>query len=41
MTGVGCQEFERSHHREIEFQEEFIGLLRKHGIDYDDRYLWV
>jgi len=30
-----------SHHRKIAFKEEFIGLLRKHGIDYDDRYLWV
>jgi REP-associated tyrosine transposase len=32
---------QESHHRKIAFKEEFIGLLRKHGIDYDDRYLWV
>jgi len=22
------------------FQEEFLALLRKHGIEYDPRYLW-
>ena len=23
------------------FQEEFLTLLQKHGIAYDERYLWV
>lgn len=28
------------HHRKMTFQEEFIALLRKHRIEYDERYLW-
>ena len=29
------------HHRQRTFQEEFIHLLEKHGIEYDRRYLWA
>ena len=29
------------HHRKKSFQEEFVQLLQKHGIEYDERYLWV
>ena len=28
------------HHRKITFQEEFVQLLKQHGIEYDERYLW-
>lgn len=28
------------HHRKINFQEEYVAFLQKHGIDYDERYLW-
>ncbi len=28
------------HHRRMTFQEEFIALLRKHGIAFDERFLW-
>ena len=28
------------HHRKMTFQEEFIALLKKHRIEYDERYLW-
>jgi putative transposase len=28
------------HHREMMFQEEFIGLLERHRIEYDIRYIW-
>src|SRR5438094_6708477 len=28
------------HHRRMTFQEEFLALLRKHRIEYDERYLW-
>ena len=28
------------HHRRVSFQEEFLSLLRKHGIAYDVRDLW-
>jgi REP element-mobilizing transposase RayT len=29
------------HHRQRTFHEEFVSLLEKHGIDYEERYLWV
>ena len=29
------------HHWKHRFQEEFVALLEKHGIDYEERYLWV
>ncbi len=29
-----------AHHRTRTFQEEFIALLAKHGIEYDKRYIW-
>jgi len=28
------------HHRQKTFQEEFLAFLRKHGIAYDERYIW-
>ena len=28
------------HHKKMSFKEEFIALLRKHRIEYDERYLW-
>lgn len=28
------------HHQKVTFQEEFIALLKKHNIEYDERYLW-
>ena len=28
------------HHREKTFEEEYIGLLRLSGVDFDERYLW-
>ena len=28
------------HHRESSFQDEFRALLRKHGIELDERYVW-
>ncbi len=33
-------ENQETHHRKISFQEEFILLLKKHGIEYDERYIW-
>ena len=29
------------HHRRMTFQEEFVALLERHGIEYDPKYLWV
>ncbi len=28
------------HHRKMTFQEEFLALLKKHRLEYDERYLW-
>jgi putative transposase len=28
------------HHQRIGYQEEFLELLRRHDIEYDERYLW-
>jgi REP element-mobilizing transposase RayT len=28
------------HHRKVTFQDEFLAFLRRHGIEYDERYLW-
>ena len=31
---------QREHHRKKTFQEEYRELLEKHGIEYDERYIW-
>ena len=31
---------QREHHRKRTFQEEYLDLLRKNDIEYDERYLW-
>jgi putative transposase len=31
---------QEEHHRKTTFQEEFLALLKKHHIEYDERYLW-
>ncbi|MFL6335486.1 MAG: IS200/IS605 family transposase [Pyrinomonadaceae bacterium] len=31
---------QREHHRKRTFQEEYLEFLRRHGIEYDVRYLW-
>ena len=31
---------QHAHHRNKTFQEEYLELLQKHGVDYDERYLW-
>jgi REP element-mobilizing transposase RayT len=28
------------HHRRISFRDEFVGLLEKHGIEFEEQYLW-
>jgi len=29
-----------AHHVKTTFQQEFLELLKKHRIEYDERYLW-
>lgn len=31
---------QRQHHRKRTFQEEYLEFLRKHGVEYDERYVW-
>ena len=31
---------QEQHHRKVSFQEEFLLLLKKHNVAYDERYLW-
>jgi len=31
---------QRDHHRKKAFQKEYLELLKKHSVDYDERYLW-
>ncbi len=31
---------QEAHHRRVTFKEEFVDFLRKHEIEYDERYLW-
>jgi putative transposase len=28
------------HHQKRSFEEEFLAFLKKHGIDYDPKYVW-
>jgi hypothetical protein len=28
------------HHRRIEFKREFVTLLKRHEIEYQEKYLW-
>lgn len=28
------------HHRKVSFQEEFRGLMKKYGIEFDEKYVW-
>lgn len=28
------------HHRRISFQDEFLALLKRHGVEFDERYIW-
>ena len=37
---VNYIENQEPHHRKMTFQEEFIALLKKHRIEFEERYLW-
>ncbi|QQL44774.1 IS200/IS605 family transposase [Sulfuriroseicoccus oceanibius] len=34
-------ETQREHHRASTFQEEYVKLLKLHGVEYDEAYLWT
>ncbi len=29
------------HHRRVSFQEELVEFLERHGVEYDERYIWT
>jgi hypothetical protein len=31
---------QEEHHRIRTFQEEYVAMLKKSGVGYDERYLW-
>ena len=31
---------QEEHHRRTTFQEEFVALLKKHRVEFDEKYLW-
>jgi putative transposase len=31
---------QEEHHRTVTFQEEFVAFLKRHGITFDERYVW-
>ncbi|MBL8850174.1 MAG: transposase, partial [Planctomycetaceae bacterium] len=33
-------ENQREHHQRRTFQDEFLELLKRHGVEYEERYLW-
>ena len=33
-------EAQEEHHRSRTFPEEYCEFLRKHGVEYDERYVW-
>ena len=36
----GYVERQEDHHRKVGFESEFVALLEKHGVEYDERYIW-
>ena len=39
-TVVQYVEAQQEHHRTRTFQDEYRELLRRHGVDFDERYVW-
>jgi len=31
---------QQAHHRKVLYQREFLTLLKKHGVQFDERYMW-
>jgi REP element-mobilizing transposase RayT len=31
---------QEEHHRKVTFEEEFVAFLKRHGVEYDERYIW-
>jgi REP element-mobilizing transposase RayT len=33
-------EAQEDHHKKMSFKEEFLSMLKKHNIEYDEKYIW-
>ena len=31
---------QEEHHQKVSFKEEYLEFLKRHGIEYDERYIW-
>ena len=31
---------QEQHHAQVDFKQEFTALLERHGVEYDERYIW-
>lgn len=31
---------QKEHHQKRTFEQEYVGILRNHGVEYDERYVW-
>jgi REP element-mobilizing transposase RayT len=32
---------QKAHHRRVSFEDEYLALLTKNGVEFDERYLWA
>ena len=39
-TVIAYIQRQKEHHHGTTFEEEFVAMLKKHRIEYDERYLW-
>ena len=39
-TTIDYIQKQEEHHRTQTFQEEYVAFLKKHNIEYDERYIW-
>jgi len=37
---IAYVEAQEEHHRQLTFQEEYRNFLKKHGVAFDERYVW-
>jgi len=40
MKKIQYVEGQEDHHRTVTFQEEYREFLKRHGIAFDERYVW-
>jgi hypothetical protein len=39
-SGEPVYRLAEGHHRKLTFEQEFIALLKKHGVDYDPKFVF-